>query len=514
MSVTGYLALYTTLLGWQQYESLWGIAVGTGLIYLPFVGIVLKSAFVPFTSMGAKDAAQIAVRRLSLNVLMALLVIAFAAAPAVRLDPKVLHYEPFCTQSAKQATPGNTGTTYDSMPIPTGVRVPIFWYLVMAVSNGVTHAAEVGLGCSPIDYRLLHTQLNTSKINDTQLEKEVVDFYQYCYEPALSDYNRHKMTDGQEAQAKQSIQKNGQDDIKWLGSETFMTVGGFYDTHRSSESIKGFPYVPSRDFEDGQVGTPKYGKPDCKSWWADPTSGLHKRLTEKLPPSLLQTLRNFGDHQKAEEAAIKTLVGNSIVYKQPHFSDTMRGYESLDDNSGGAISRFATKLGVEYEGLSFFPKLHLLQNALPIIQGALLFALYAFLGIAMPFSSYRISFCVTAAIIIFSIIFCSYIWHLTQWFDNYLLEALYRDKDLLSSKSLMDILSLPDANKLFTEMIIGTMYVVLPFLWLMVMGWIGVQAGGLISGAMAPATGPANDAGQSTRGITTSAAKSAGRAVL
>jgi hypothetical protein len=63
MAVAGYLTLYTTLLGWAQYQNLWSIAVETGLIYLPFIGIVLSTTVGPFTSMGAKDAAQITVRR-------------------------------------------------------------------------------------------------------------------------------------------------------------------------------------------------------------------------------------------------------------------------------------------------------------------------------------------------------------------------------------------------------------------------------------------------------------------
>ena len=132
MPITGYLTLYTTLLGWQQYQSLWNIAVGTGLIYLPFIAIVLKCTIEPFTSMGAKDAAQIAIRRMTIQVLSAFIIIIFAAEPAVALDPKVLHYTPLCEDNAKVATPGDTGTTYDNaFPVATGVRVSVLWYLVM-----------------------------------------------------------------------------------------------------------------------------------------------------------------------------------------------------------------------------------------------------------------------------------------------------------------------------------------------------------------------------------------------
>lgn len=499
MSVTDYLGLYTTLLGWQQYESLWGIAVDTGLIYLPFVAIILQSAVAPFTSMGAKDAATIAVRRLTLNVLTALLVIALTAAPAVNLDPKVLHYEPLCTDKAKDATPGHTGTTYDALPVPTGVRVPVFWYLVMAFSNGVTHAASVGLGCAPLDYRNLHNQLNLSKIQDVHLQEEVAEFYRDCYVPAFADFKRNQFDPATQAQIKQSLVKNGPDDTGWLGSKTFLTINGFYDANKSSKTINGFPFSPSRDIEEGQVGHPQAGKPDCRSWWNDPTNGIHVRLQKSLPPSLLQSLLHFGSSaEQLQDAAIKTLIAHSFIAKQPSLGATVRGYESPNDNvSGDFISRFiGGQLGIIMENLSFYPKIHLLMNALPVIQGCLLFAFYAFLGLAIPFSSYRISFTVTAAVMLFSLIFCSYLWHLVQWFDFYLIQALY---DPLAGKPGMGGVLSSSGQTLdqkFADMIIGGMYIVLPLFWLMVMGWSGIQAGNFVGGLLSQLSGPAASAGQ------------------
>lgn len=50
MSVTGYLALYTTLIGWQQYQNLWGLVVDTGSVkmatknYRLFSSLTTKTA--------------------------------------------------------------------------------------------------------------------------------------------------------------------------------------------------------------------------------------------------------------------------------------------------------------------------------------------------------------------------------------------------------------------------------------------------------------------------------------
>lgn len=237
--------------------------------------------------MGAKDAAQIAIRRMTINVSSAFMIIIFAAEPAVTLDPKVLHYTPACVDNSKVATPGDTGTTYDnSFPVATGVKVPVLWYLVMAFSNGVTTAASQGLPCAPIDYRELHSQLDLAKIQDSQTKQEVNDFYNDCYLPAYSAYMGNQLSTNQQSAIQQSLQTNGKDDVGWLGSQTFLNVNGLYDSHSATKPTDGFPFDPNRDQEEGQVQNhSSNGMPDCKSWWSDPQSGLQTKLKTTLPSS-------------------------------------------------------------------------------------------------------------------------------------------------------------------------------------------------------------------------------------
>ena len=302
MSVTGYLALYTTLLGWQQYNNLWDIVVGTGIIYLPFLGIIASTVIPPFLSSQADGAAHIALRRLFVTILSAFLVIAFAAVPLFPLDAKVLHFDPLCSPNARIATPGNTGTTFDnSFSVPVGVKVPLLWYIVMAVSNGVTHAANAGLSCSPINYRQLHSELNLAQIQDPQLKADVAHFYRACYEPAYTNYMSGNLTPTQQEQINEQLKKYGQRDTTWLGSNVFLNVPGFYDSQKATKPVSGFPYNQTRDFEEGQVGTPTWGEPDCKTWWFDNNHGLRERLVNALPPSFLNSADPFGSQYRSHE---------------------------------------------------------------------------------------------------------------------------------------------------------------------------------------------------------------------
>jgi hypothetical protein len=261
--------------------------------------------------------------------------------------------------------------------------------------------------------------------------------------------------------------------------------------------VGGFPFDPTRDAAEGQVPNHSpWGQPDCKTWWTDPQNGLRAKLAQAMPPTLWEQLFNLGGNtQQIQDASLKSVLQNTYT-RSSSLADTARGYESLNDNaSGDLISRFiSAPMGVAFEGLSFFPKLHLLINALPVMQGSLLFALYAFLALAIPFSSYRINLCVTGSIIMFSLIFCTYIWQLTAWFDNYLIQALYP-----SLGSIPGLGSILDSgfyvNELFVDMIIGTLYIILPILWLTMMTWAGFKTGSFAEAAFAAMAEPAYSAG-------------------
>jgi hypothetical protein len=43
MSVDSYLELFTSLFGWAFYGILWDVLVSTGIVYLPFLGILIDN---------------------------------------------------------------------------------------------------------------------------------------------------------------------------------------------------------------------------------------------------------------------------------------------------------------------------------------------------------------------------------------------------------------------------------------------------------------------------------------
>lgn len=498
MSVTGYLALYTTLMGWQQYQNLWTLMVGTGLVFIPFIGIVMKCFLEPFESQEPKSAAVIALRRLMIQIVGALLVIEFCCVPTVPLDPKVLHYAPACVTTAQVATPGHTGTTYDNQfKAATGVKVPIIWYLVMAVSNGFTHAATEGLRCSPINYRELQTQLDLTRIINPHVKKETIAFYNDCYVPAYSKYMSGNLTDAQKSEITQYQSRYGKDDLGWIGSQAFLHTPGFYRAMSAQEPIPGFLFDPTRDQFEGQVGEhSQWGEPNCVAWWSDSENGLHTQLQKALPAGFLTRITHVGDNpKKFADLGIRNLIQHSFDPGMT-FGEISRGYESLDDtiHNNWISDAIGSNIGVGMEQMTYYPKLALLINALPVIQALLLMSIYALLALVIPFSSYRLHFIITGSAVVFAITFWSYLWHLVLYVDNALITALYpQGGGLIALEQwLHDDGGL---NKTFVDFIIGTLYIALPLLLLILMSWAGLKVSNAIMGAVTDMSVPANAAG-------------------
>lgn len=521
MGVQGYLSLYTYLLGWQQYQSLWSIMVETRLFLIPFIFIVIRCWAEPLMSMGAKNAGIISIRRLIFHVGGALAISFLAGAPIINLSPSVLFFKKHCDKSAQVAQPGHSGTTYDeSLPIPNDVQVPVLWYLMLQLSNNVANTAIAGLSCEPIDYRLLQQSLALSQIHDPKLKDETRQFYNDCYKPAYSKFIHGGETVTEQHQIKNALKKYGNDDVAWIGSETFMGVPGFYNSYQASSPIMGFAFNPARDKLEAQLPPserPKWGEPTCKQWWADAQHGLRTTLysqyrddTRVKLKKLWRTVTFSGlSEAQFQDGVIRLLLEKqaSTLYDDPDG----RGYQSESDNrtsyeGGSGIFSFATsRLGTDVMALKEFPKIRFILNALPIIQAGLLFLLFVFLAIGLPISCYSPGFCVTAAIMIFSIIFMSYIWHLVSWFDAHLIKALYLStKEQLRNSAGLGAVTLDPAKNL-TDMVVCTLYIAGPLLWLGLVNWAGIKIGSIIG--FSAIEGMGNEAGKAGVKTATSAVR-------
>ena len=82
MSVDSYLELFTTLFGWTFYGVLWDVLVATGIVYLPFLGILIDNWREPAEGGQFGTVTGLSLRRMEIDLFIALLVVVLAGQPA------------------------------------------------------------------------------------------------------------------------------------------------------------------------------------------------------------------------------------------------------------------------------------------------------------------------------------------------------------------------------------------------------------------------------------------------
>jgi hypothetical protein len=104
MGVDSYLELFTTLYGWALYNNIWSVLTGTGLAFIPFIVILIRNFVAVNTSMEFNAGSRPSVRRMEIDIALALTVVVLAAQPALNLEASELRYVPAATLA--DPTPG------------------------------------------------------------------------------------------------------------------------------------------------------------------------------------------------------------------------------------------------------------------------------------------------------------------------------------------------------------------------------------------------------------------------
>lgn len=256
MTVESVLELYVTIFAWQQYNSLWALLMETGIALVPFIIILFKNYVEPVSSQASRDASATSLRRMELDIVLALSVVVLAGQPVLPFHASTLSFEPPCEEwgvEKKKVTAGNTGTSYDSVFKALNVKteVPIWWYGVLALSGGATRAAIKGIEC-PVDVSGLQVALDANRVDSSVLMGEMERFREECFVPARSKFHGTgiAITDpATVAKLEALFEEHGADDIDWPGSHILQEIPGFYDRERAEHPVPGWPYDASRDYE-------------------------------------------------------------------------------------------------------------------------------------------------------------------------------------------------------------------------------------------------------------------------
>ena len=529
MGVSSYFEFVTVLFGWIVYDRLWAVLNDTGIVYVPFLAILLKNMLESRRAGDDEGSAAIqSLKKSETDIVVAIVVMFLAAVPftEVRLG-EMSYVRPTLDCAVEQriargAEPAEvnglaTGTAYDA-PLATLAgetgRIPIWWGFVHVVSKAVVSAGTAAIPCTGDVVRLTMT-LGNDTVEDPLLLRELADFTTDCHRPAIGRMYNGGPSGGSLAARRQ---------MDYVGSAFFLDTHGYYNLLYSRRERPAFPPNPARDA--GLDGS----HPTCREWWRDGANGLRARLLAEIDPlvrdemvydpnAMLREgnpgmstaeledllLRRYLAHRSGDR------IGVSSVSYEPGVAENYRmGASSHHGSVGGVVhatadviddvlSMGAAGLGMLLQGPGNIAAGVAIREGMPIFLALLLMVFVAVLPVLMVFSRYDPAVLVTLTLVFFGLQFFHVLWGMAFWVDNHLHEALTGPAGAPKANPVQGLVSL---------WVQRFLYIVFPMVWLAAIGWVGVKAESAMGGIAKLADSSAG-AAQSGGDTAVSAAKAA-----
>lgn len=475
MMTHSYLEYFLTLLGWILNNSLTDILLGTGLAVLP-LAFVIASSFLKARDQGADEGNKgvLAMTWVETRVYTMIFISIFGFIPFVPIQLGVIKVDSSrseqCGRSVVQPANTGWGQSFSSLN-GQSAKVPMWWFLVHTISKGVTTAAVASIPCGT-ELRQAQIEIDEMRLADPYLRQEVGDFVRDCYanaRVALFD-ERPALTEEQKI------------DVGWIGSTFFMNTAGYYDREYSRTPRASWPYDATRD-----AGLPENvggGFPTCRQWWADSGIGLRDRLIEQIPPTTWERVRNaitFTSQAESENALIRSLV--SPKRQRLTEGGVYSSYNSLDPSAYGYVGGTAAAVGTGLGSVAFFPMMHAVRETIPSVLAYTIMMAIIALPLVLVISAFDVKAFVTCTILMFALYFLHFWFELARWLDSRLLQALYDSGGPNFGAGILDFSADP-AGDMYMDFTTAIMFLVVPAIWMGLLGWAGVKGGNFAGNAI------------------------------
>ena len=493
MIVFSPLALYTTYLGWQEYDVMFNALWQTGILYIGFLMLgfrFLKSVLTP------TESPDIALNRFLYELALTFLICAFFVYPCMPLEQKGLSFKPLCTKRiVRDATINSTGTTYDEAfadVLLNGVKVPIGFAILQNYISSLTYGLIKVTGCTDslqaIQGDLLSTYI---PIN---MKKRVLQFHKQCFLEARSAY----LSGPPEAAKVEAILKRfgGEEDLNWMGSKVLQTF--YYDQLKAREPIPGFLFTkhPNSNFEEAskkdlniKTHMPTHGYPTCNQWWHKIKKDLVK-VSEKLGVfdkhigALDITNRIYAYKAKHKLAWNSDLTPEDYIAKMLLHDNRdlqIKSTQNLMDNTnnmvGTLITRGLINAGQNIKSWTTTPlKREAIIQTLPVIHAFFYFFLIILTPLVLALSGYSTRALGSICALFMMAIFIQFIWHLVGYVERAVLDPMGENNAVAAMRNMAVLF-----------------YIIAPMLLLKLSGHFGGDAGAGLSELLGTADKTAND---------------------
>ncbi|GAB1669824.1 conjugal transfer protein TraG N-terminal domain-containing protein [Mannheimia haemolytica] len=465
-TVDSYLEYFLTLLAWIINNNIFAVLIQTGLFILPLV-FMLIGTFMEVKKQGEDEGnkGDLLITWLGLKFYPAMFVVVLTLAPMfpIHLNNIELNVERSKACGYRVPTaPKDSG--YNQMSSELGdqqAKVPLWWGLFHQINKGVTHALISSIPCKP-DLRQVRFEVQHEKINNPALLTEVRLFVQQCYVPA-----RQKIQSSQLQLTPAQVRETS-----WLGGRILISNSELYPRYRTQQPHSLFPYNASRD--DGLPNKGEGGFPSCAEWWDTASSGLKDRLLADVKQNFsAKVIDFFSSKDNADESILRTVLRaeNMDISRGKVYP----GYGgNLDGTFTNAITRLFSSFGTAVAGAAAFPAFDAMRQALPMVHAFMLMAVIIITPLVIVMSGYSLKTLVTLTFVNFALVSLTFWWELARWLDSWLLSALY---DSGTHSRINPYLLENSQDDLIVNFVMGTMFLVLPAIWLTAFSWFGIQIG-------------------------------------
>lgn len=471
--------IYTLVYGWFIFEKVWDVIVSTGLFWVPFIIVLIK------TSVEARNAGSYAgnvglltLQRVETQIVAMLFVIFFACVPfkssGFNLSVNSVNYEKNineCRQNPDLRIPDKIENAFSDIDGEM-VYMPVLWGAIHSLSSAFVNAITVALPCKD-DISFSMFQLSESHIQDQLLRDDIQHFHDACYKEAKIRLDRADIIPEP-------------NDTDWLGSFFFMDTTGYYDS---------IPIGPLEGWTEDQQFS-NYSDPgliyrSCRDFWMDSVQGLEKKVLDQVDSEVSDTFMNSiytffttEKHQTGKRRALaKTIMSVSYVSdlgdaytdssKYSVFSNSERAWYTKPiadavDSQVAALGMAGRSVLLTLKNVGSHTEKFIYRESANYILAIVQMVLIITIPIILLLSGFSLKALAMCGVGYFAVKFINFIWAFAFWLETTWMVAMSADSGWdVNQQLLLNIIS-------------NTVYVGLPIAWLVLLGWSGFTINGLI----------------------------------
>lgn len=573
MGVSSYFEFVVVAFGWICYDAFWSVLSETGVVFLPFIGIVISN--VVEAKKAGDDEGSAAVQSLKKNevdVVIAVFVLMVAGAPLFTVDMGQMRYVRPALECGVAGggvvTAGDAAAPYGPVrAVLSGreARIPLWWAGFHQLSKAVSAAAMAGVPCTS-DVRMLHHRVGTAAIADENALRSAREFAGQCHRRALSMWREGQryagspsctgtlpdvggcvpaLPGGDSGREGVTAAEQVKATMPYIGSPWL--AANIYPALQSTVDASGLGFARQLP-RDGALPDGAY--PMCDEWWAALRPALVAAIDDDLwddatdpdeghdgrPRGWYARAANMWPYDNAGDAALAAVMegrfraerdsgdgfGNVVSY-DPDLGEqvggrNIRAYLQSESVVGVIMRRIET--GVELAGglagdtagyVGAAKKAFAMSAEGMVIRETVSMVQ----GLAQLVFIVGLPFMLVFSaygvgkLVLFTIVFFSIHFLSVLWGI-----AFWVDNSLAS---ILDWRHTGPTQTVMLHMVTKTMFVVVPSMWMAMMAWAGWSAGGLVDQGIGQVGGAARDAGETGARTVTSAAgasvRAAGQAV-